>query len=144
MTSDADDELLANFLVETEVVASRTKYWPAWAAFLILGYAVTFALITSLNLAFANEQERATWGRVIVDVLFPVGDVAYVIAGLIRAILNIVVDPAIASLVAAIPVFLLALPLGAAQGALAFALAFALRWTIRKLARLHVSRLESQ
>jgi hypothetical protein len=132
MTDSSEDEGLAELLVEKEVPAVRTRYWPAWSSLLVLSYANAFAIFISLNLAFADETGRETLGPIVNQVLFPVGEIAYVLAAYIRGFLNIVIDPAIASFVASIPVFLLALPIWAAQGFTVVALVVLVRHLIAK------------
>jgi hypothetical protein len=94
------------------------RTWPLWWSLAVLAYAIVFALQCGFGLAFAPYLERQyEVERLIVAMMFPVGDVAYALVNVIAGFLRLLVDPVIALPIAAMPAIVLALPIGAAHGA---------------------------
>lgn len=133
MSGESSDDEVRELLVERPIEPERRPRFIVRPLLAILGLSVTFAMACALGISFSpGAPDPHSPQQYFVATLYPIGWIALLVSNLIRAHLNLVVDPQISSAIAAVPVFLLALPIGCFYSCVIAAIVFIARQVLRR------------
>lgn len=119
---------------ESVVPSPRPRAFAVAMLFVVLSYAMVFALFCA-SVAFMSPEQRRSWTPELLAALFPVGVITFAISELTGGFLTAAAGLKVGNFGAAVPLFLVAFAIGVSHGSLLVAVTVGIRWAARRFGR---------